>query len=375
MRSNPPYYSALDGLRALAVGAVVLFHLGIPGFSLGWVGVNLFFVISGFLITGILLDAKATPHYFRNFYVRRALRIFPIYYLVLCLLIVYSWLAHIDMRDVGYYFVYLQNILFGLTGLTQHFTVAFNHTWSLAVEEQFYLMYPVIVLWLRRRALIALLLCCVVAAPLLRLLGGVFLSRFIISSVWLPMQVDALAMGALLAVAAQSPKLAALATRRLVLTTLALSGIALAILIGIVGSRNHWSLVVLSHDRVYPEMNSLLALFFAALVASASIAPLPFSRWLAIRPLRHIGKISYGIYLYHFPILVLLAPLAAALLPAGTGLALKGLFALSELVLIYLVAMLSWRVIESPFLGLKQRLGGSPQFKQTLLIPSTEPTP
>src|SRR3712207_2112911 len=77
------YMPQLDGLRACAVLAVMLLHLGVPGFGLGWAGVQLFFVISGFLITGILLDTRGSPRHLRNFYARRALRIFPIYYLTL----------------------------------------------------------------------------------------------------------------------------------------------------------------------------------------------------------------------------------------------------------------------------------------------------
>src|SRR5436309_3302352 len=109
----PKYIPELDGLRALAIIAVILFHLNIPGFGLGWAGVNLFFVISGFLITGILLDAKETPNYFRNFYVRRALRIFPIYYLSLLALAAAAPIFKWKLDDLPYFLLYVQNYILG----------------------------------------------------------------------------------------------------------------------------------------------------------------------------------------------------------------------------------------------------------------------
>ena len=165
-----PVMPELDSLRGVAILLVLFFHgfdspgivwsrLTVPGrlfFTAclgGWTGVYLFFVLSGFLITGILLDSKPKPQYYRRFYIRRALRILPAFYLLLLLLIVLprtGWLAH---RRVGWPFValsflYLANVtnLFGVPG-------QYGALWSLAVEEHFYLVWPAVVRRLSRRAI------------------------------------------------------------------------------------------------------------------------------------------------------------------------------------------------------------------------------
>src|SRR5208337_4189358 len=147
----------LDGIRALAVIAVMIQHFD-PGtvrwIKLGHVGVRVFFVLSGFLITGILLQARQSAEIdglskwrvLRNFYARRFLRIFPIYYLV----ILVTWVAGIaEMREsVGWNLSYLSNFYFYQRG-TGNYSV--THLWSLAVEEQFYLLWPLLILFLPRK--------------------------------------------------------------------------------------------------------------------------------------------------------------------------------------------------------------------------------
>jgi len=157
----------LDTLRGVAILAVVFYHgfsqcdtTGLPGIvraffaasRFGWLGVNLFFVLSGFLITGILLDSKGTPRYYKSFYVRRALRILPAYLLLLLLLLLLPRIGVVDGRIswsfVGLSLIYLSNV-------TNFFGVAMQYgpLWSLAVEEQFYLLWPAAVRNLSRRAL------------------------------------------------------------------------------------------------------------------------------------------------------------------------------------------------------------------------------
>ena len=173
---------AIDGLRAFAVLAVLLVHFPYPGHyalfrtlhltraaDAGWVGVDLFFVISGFLITGILLDSKGSPHYFRNFYIRRALRIWPLYYAVLFFVLVVYPFVHPTGSMVHqtaswfYYVFYIQNfVLYGsrLLGVT----------WSLAVEEQFYTTWPVVVSMLSRKNFQRLVFMLLLAAPIIRII-------------------------------------------------------------------------------------------------------------------------------------------------------------------------------------------------------------
>src|ERR1700760_1369307 len=182
----PKYMPALDGLRAFAVLAVLLVHfpwMPTPRLALlerlhlwpilryGWVGVDLFFVISGFLITGILLDSKHTASYFRNFFARRALRIWPLYYAVL----VFVFILCTFLRPHGtgaeilkwgwpYYILYLQNFVFSDNGVP-----LLGVTWSLAVEEQFYITWPFIVLLCIRKRLLTITVALFLASPVIRL--------------------------------------------------------------------------------------------------------------------------------------------------------------------------------------------------------------
>jgi peptidoglycan/LPS O-acetylase OafA/YrhL len=150
------YYPALDGLRGLAILLVVVYHnFGfIDVFFFGWLGVDLFFVLSGFLITDILLKTVGSADYLRNFYARRVLRIFPLYYL--CLILFLVVLPNLDVAfDIKYYtdnqlwiWTYLQNWLYIFKDPAQ--TNTLNHLWSLAVEEQFYLLWPLVILLIRK---------------------------------------------------------------------------------------------------------------------------------------------------------------------------------------------------------------------------------
>ena len=138
----------------------MLFHVDGRSFSLGWTGIVLFFVLSGYLITGILLDAKGEQHYFRNFYVRRTLRIFSAYYLLLLLTFVALYLLAPSHRPWAatpwkwsYFLLYVQNYWMGSNAFQISLSSLLVHTWTLAIEEQFYLIWPAVVYSLNRKAL------------------------------------------------------------------------------------------------------------------------------------------------------------------------------------------------------------------------------
>src|SRR5262249_33425960 len=201
---------AFDGLRGIAILLVLLRHVGedLPGRRLGglvdaalnagWLGVDVFFVLSGFLITGILLDARGdeaqpTPGYFRRFYARRALRIFPIYYLFLVI-----------TRPSGmwWYVSYASNVLIARHGWPDGLLET-GHPWSLAVEEQFYLVWPAIIAWTPRRWLAGLCVAVIGAAIAMRVLlihQGAALAAYVLT----PARADTLAIGATLAIALRS---------------------------------------------------------------------------------------------------------------------------------------------------------------------------
>ena len=162
------HIAQLDGLRGLAVLLVLLAHSAIAFTrvpSLKWIdsygslGVQLFFVLSGFLITGILLDSKGTPYFFRNFFVRRGLRIYPLYYALLGF-VVFSGVVHRHGVHWWPYILYLSNF-FG--GITQ--PAPLGVAWSLAVEEQFYLLWPFIVSVLSLRSLERFCFATIICAP------------------------------------------------------------------------------------------------------------------------------------------------------------------------------------------------------------------
>lgn len=196
---------ALDGIRGIAILLVMTIHYfndPQPGLDNlvhkvtdgGWMGVDLFFVLSGFLITGILLDANGGAHYFISFYGRRALRIFPLYYLYLVLL----W-AVFGIATTWPYWTYLLNIQIAINGQWPAIPYV-AHLWSLAIEEQFYLLWPLVVLLCSRRTLMRLCLAIVALSPMLRawVLHAGVASRAV--SVLTPTRVEGLLAGALLAV-------------------------------------------------------------------------------------------------------------------------------------------------------------------------------
>ena len=176
--SSAHYMPQLDGLRAFAVGAVLIRHFFYPerigGVDFALLAVWLFFVLSGFLITGILLRSRDQVEYhghqryleLRQFYIRRFLRIFPLYYLVL------SIAALLDLSDVRdtifWHLAYASNYLFAIQG--QYGSVT-GHLWSLAVEEQFYLLWPALILFAPRRFLLKVIITAIAVGPTFRLFG------------------------------------------------------------------------------------------------------------------------------------------------------------------------------------------------------------
>lgn len=194
---------ALDGIRGIAVVLVLLFHLHIPGLSLGWAGVPLFFVLSGFLITGILIDAKTEnfSDYIKSFYIKRTLRIFPLFYLYLLLNLVVLLATNRPTDGYAWYFTYLQNYHLGAAIYSQgNIPGIVGHTWSLAVEEQFYLIWPFVVYFLNRKQLAYLCVVLIAAAPITRWFILQDSGNIYMANVTLPSCLDMMAYGALLSI-------------------------------------------------------------------------------------------------------------------------------------------------------------------------------
>lgn len=330
------YRPEIDGLRAVAVLPVIAYHAGLPGFSGGFVGVDVFFVISGYLITGILAgDLAAGRFSVARFYERRARRILPALFVVLALSAVAAQLLLMPpaFRDfsasVFAVVLFLSNMLF-ISEVDYFAPAAENtpllHTWSLAVEEQFYILFPLI-LWLlwrigRGRALAWGVLAVTLASLVFS--EWAWRSNPAASFYFLPSRAWELGAGALCALVPLRPRAGA----RQVLGLAGLAAIAVA---------------VGFYDRSVP-FPSLWALLpvggaVALILAEGGAA----GRLLSLRPMVAIGLISYSAYLWHYPLFVFVR------LAWGGD---PGVLAMSGLGLLSLgLAALSWRYVERPFRG------------------------
>jgi peptidoglycan/LPS O-acetylase OafA/YrhL len=290
----------LDTLRGIAVLGVLFLH----GFSWrygglhftgaarvfmlltqpGWIGVNLFFVLSGFLISGILLDSKNQPHYYRRFYMRRALRILPAYYSLLVLL---ALLHQATAAFLGLSFFYLAN-------LTSFFGVAMDYgpLWSLAVEEHFYIFWPAIVPKFNARTLAILLITVCVSVPIARVIAfrydhGVGLGWY----TWFV--ADGLATGSLLAIVLRTQ----IRRNRVVIGTWLL--LTLVPMVALIGA----PFGILTVQRLLGAafQYSLVNLFFAGfLLLFLVLGTSTRKAYVNNSVLRFFGYISYGVYLIHF---------------------------------------------------------------------------
>jgi len=377
----PAHLPALDGLRALAVFVVVQHNLsllhgdhGLFAHHLGnmlhrgWMGVQLFFVLSGFLITRILLDAQSSPRYYSSFYSRRALRIFPLYYAVLIglfLVLPALWQMPAALAEDSpasrqlWLWLYLSNWT-GARGLGGGTPPVF-HFWSLAVEEQFYLLWPLVVRHCSPRRLMQVCAGVVVTAMLCRAVELVLGSNPQAIYTSTLSRMDALALGAMVAAWLRSPSRPA-ADRA---TVNRLLWVAAAITAsGWIVTRGFPGFTVTEESIGF----TLVALAFAALLAACVLAAAAADaqgRWyraLAGPLLRPIAKYSYAIYVFHIPLHVLVGlPLLERWVGTRTpsvGVTLLYMAILS--VLSYAAAWLSYRLIERPFLRLRRPAAAAP---------------
>jgi peptidoglycan/LPS O-acetylase OafA/YrhL len=331
----------IEGLRAVAILAVLLYHAGVPGFRGGFVGVDVFFVISGFLITGLLRREIVTSGTvsFSTFYARRARRLLPAALVVIAVTIAASWfiLPSIDFPSVAgdgaAAALYVSNYRFALTA-TDYFGAEGQvspllHYWSLGVEEQFYLFWPVLLLVAARVLGVRRLWWLVAFVAVVSFAACVALTTLeppwafysLLTRAW------QLAVGGLIALGV------GLNVRfgRRAAVVAALAGLAL------IGA----AIVLISETDPYPGLTALVPVTGAALLVIAGQRPQRISTYvLGSRPARWLGKISYSLYLWHWPLLIL-APLVLRndSLVVRVGLALIAVA----------VADVSTRTVENPF--------------------------
>ena len=321
----------------------------------GWVGVDLFFVLSGFLITGILYDTLPDQHFFRNFYARRVLRIFPLYYGVVLVGMVVAVLSHqrwtAEMLRV---LTYTQNLHLKVAGPTQTGWVVIGHFWSLAVEEQFYLVWPLAVFLLRTRGRIAAVAIAGAALSMgLRFYFehlGLAVANPATMFSFTPARVDGLLLGAVLAMGVRGRNKAAVL--RFAPWVLGVCATVIA------------TLTVKEHRLSWMDTPtttwgfSVLDLGFAALLAT-TLRPRGVGKVVfAWAPLRFFGRYSYGLYVYHLTVALLLERVLTrdAMLRA-TGSKFLAVLTPGTLALMVTigVAWVSFQFYESRFLKLKDR--------------------
>lgn len=367
MQRSETHIPVLDAIRGLAILLVLFIHVGesIPtatGYGWGlfrsvasssWVGVDLFFVLSGFLITGILYDTTEASNFFKVFYARRFLRIFPVYYGFIFLLFAFTIPLQIDWHGRQWiYLLYLQNtrIIKHVQSATLSPYFKIDHLWSLAVEEQFYFVWPAFVYLVRDRARLVKITGTLMIGSMLVRLFMLYAGK----SLWMiyiftPARADSLMMGSGLALLFRSGLQAQQRLRRVATFALPLSTVVLI------------ALALPTHGLNFSSRCVILFGYTVVALASASLMTLSLTDarfGLVInRPvLRWLGKYSYGIYVLHLPIMMMLLNVPAA--KQIEGMFNNPFWKLSVVIAATAVpvglAFLSFNLYESRFLRLKR---------------------
>jgi peptidoglycan/LPS O-acetylase OafA/YrhL len=360
---QPPYMVQLDALRALAVFGVLVHHFLPQEFFLnskihwGPLGVRLFFVLSGFLITGILLRCRELVDLYnqdawftiRRFYVRRFLRLIPIYYLTIFATKILDFNS-ISIKTIVWHLTYTSNIYFSI----HDWDATTSHFWSLSVEEQFYLFWPFIIILLPRKYLLTAILLTIVIGPFFRILiMAVGLSNGTREYILTFACLDSLGMGALLAFCNQNRESLKQAKKYLCIFCFWL-GIPSFVALNWVGLPNTDNSIVGFLEVALGDMTA--SMFFVWLIDRAARGFRGFTGvLLEWEPLIYLGKISYGIYVYHLLIAHVLDQLFTYLgSPLLDWVWIKFLI---KTVATITVAVISWQFFEKPINALKRNFG------------------
>ena len=350
----------LDGLRGLAALAVVVAHYfgevphGFRIFTVGWLGVDVFFVLSGFLIGSIILTHRESPGFFLSFYARRAARILPIYFLTI--FAVFASLALVGAGatwadaplPLAAYLTFTQNFAMLIGGETQNLWL--TPTWTLAVEEQFYVLAPLVLVMLPRRHILPFLIACIALAVIFR--AGLLLAggHWMASLVLLPSRLDLFACGI---VGAHLVNAGALADGRRdgILRAVPLLAALLLLAIMVMDAR--------AQSQWFKVLTPLVLGVGAASFILALVRGAPEGRRFRAKTLGFLGTVSYGLYLIHQPVAGLLHGLLLGGRPdIGTGaeLAVTMLAFAASIAL----AWMSWRLLEAPLIRIGRRWAYAP---------------
>lgn len=310
---------------------------------MGWLGVSFFFVLSGFLITRILIESKEGNNFFSNFYIRRSLRIFPLYYLYILVIFIYcTYLGIQDTQNWLYYIFYVQNYTMAWNGFLYVPGQEFGHTWSLAVEEQFYLLWPLVVFFCNRKWIFisAILLSCIAIA------SRFYLAEYtsIVSFAPLFSAMDTLLIGAVIAVISVNLRLFKFVSCAML--SIGSIWFILVVKCGVLIYGWHTGPEI-ANQSLYMSSN----LLFAGVIGCISSGVVK-AKWLTFAPLLYLGKISYGLYLWH-PFAI---QIVDSLQYREHLLWISGYWiTIFKLTLTIAISAISFKFFELPFLRLKDR--------------------
>ena len=342
MASSPSgYMPQLDGLRGAAFFCIAAAHwlpiFSVWTFPLGWMSMMTFYALSGFLITGILLNARGQPlnHALKVFYARRILRIFPLYYAVVVAGLLLGMPRFTDNAP------YLLTYTFNVWEFShQHWLGAVSHLWTLSVEEQFYLVWPFLVLLLPERRLLPGLIAVFATAPVFRIAMYTLEPDLVMVGLLAPSCLDALGIGAIFALLKHRSD-----PRAETLAPLALWA-GLALFIGCTALEDLAN-APKAIGRISVTGSALLAGWLVWRTSQGWSGPL--GTWLETPTMRYLGKISYGLYIFHNLSPILTRRLIGHDAPVWQAVPLDAVLTLG-------LAMLAWHSFEGPINQLKARV-------------------
>jgi peptidoglycan/LPS O-acetylase OafA/YrhL len=362
--SNGIRIPELDGLRGLAILLVLGFHFinntleDLPGkvcsflaqlTSVGWAGVDLFFVLSGFLIGSILIRQKGSKNYFRTFYIRRLVRIIPNYYLLLVIFLLVNSASYFQNNHfllqngstipIWSYFAIVHN--FFMAWFHKMGNAALSITWSIGIEEQFYIIFPFVIYFMNKKWVPWFLLVTIFAAVFFRSLAHHWIPPYVL----LPCRMDAISFGALLAYFHEKgslQKLMELYHKRMFLCLMAIIGVATLVF---------WR----THDLGIWRNTFLSIVFSTALLYALYRNNNFFGIVLRMSWLRWVGKISYSLYLFHYLILGIFSQLGGNANGVGIYDTKGVLFALAALLASFVFAWLVYTYLEQPMVRLGKK--------------------
>jgi peptidoglycan/LPS O-acetylase OafA/YrhL len=346
------YSPQIDGLRGLAIVMILLHHCFGKGFSFLWIGVDLFFVLSGFLITRILINSLNDKNYFLNFYVRRTLRVFPLYYTVLffVLFILPLVFSNFDVTYLKnnqlYYWLYIENWLIYKDGWPKGSNIIIAHFWSLAIEEQYYLFWPFFIYLFRKNIskIIFLILGLILVSLCFRIFGNLPDPAYYVAT---NTRMDGLLIGSLVSVVAKV-NLKYLNQFVLVFFYASLAFLLLILLFSFNLAYSNPFLKTIGY--------TIIAVFFGSVVTLSFGEKLLINRFLDNKFLKFFGKYSYGMYVFHFPIFWLLrTPLFDFFFDLNVNYFMsKTITSVFVLILTKSFSLISYHLLELPFLKLKK---------------------